>query len=81
MALIKKSEFKQLDVKQLKDKLIELKKDLLKLNGQRATGTMESPGRMKVVKKTIARIYTMLHQKKMTIPMETKKHTGGTSKK
>ena len=65
MAIIKKNEFEQMNEKTLNDKLIELKKELMKYNGQRASGTPpENPGRVKEVRKTIARIYTKLSQKK-----------------
>lgn len=65
MAIIKKSEFQQMDQKQMEEKLIELKKELMKLNSQIRMGTtLESPGRPKLLKKTIAQIYTRSHEKK-----------------
>jgi large subunit ribosomal protein L29 len=46
---------------ELKSKLEELKKDLIKHNAQIATGTNpKSPGQVKVIKKTVARILTVL---------------------
>ena len=66
MALIKKSELKELGVPQLETKLKDLKKEMMKFNAQRSTKTtLESPGRVKVVRKTIARIYTLMHQRKL----------------
>lgn len=63
MAIIKKSELKQMKEPQLKEKLIELKKEMMKINSQRAVGTVpENPGRVKEVRKTIARILTKLAQ-------------------
>ena len=65
MALIKKNEFRQLNIKQLQDKVVELRKELMKLNAQIRVGTtLESPGKPKLIKKTIARAYTLLTQKK-----------------
>lgn len=62
MSLIKKNELKQMNEQQLKGKLIELEKELLKLNGQRAMHTtLESPGKVKLIRKTKARILTRLH--------------------
>lgn len=52
--------FKQLQALNAQDrekKLIEAKKELLKLNGQVVTGTApKSPGQIKELKKTIARL-------------------------
>ena len=67
MALIKKSEFNQMNGQQLTEKLSELQKELMKLRAQIATHTtLENPGRVKSVRKMIARIYTKLNQKKST---------------
>lgn len=42
----------------------DLKKELIKLNAQRATGTnMENPSRIRVIKRTIARISTFIKNK------------------
>lgn len=63
MALIKKSELKQMKELQLNEKLVDLKKEMMKINSQRAVGTIpEKPGRVKEVRKTIARILTKLNQ-------------------
>jgi len=52
--------FKQLQTLNAQDrekKLIEVKKELLKLNGQVVTGTApKSPGQIKELKKTIAKL-------------------------
>ena len=46
----------------LRGKLLELRKDLAKDNAQIAVGTTpKSPGRVKQMKKTIARILTIIH--------------------
>lgn len=50
---------------QLTEKVGELQKELMKLRAQIATHTtLENPGRVKSVRKMIARIYTKLNQKK-----------------
>lgn len=65
MAKIKKNDLKNMSEKDLDSKLNDLKKELMKLNAKRAMGvTLESPGQVRSVKKTIARIYTYLSQKK-----------------
>ena len=56
---MKRYQVKQMDSEQLDSKLGELKKEMLRLNSQRAVGTtLESPGLIKSIKKDIARILT-----------------------
>jgi large subunit ribosomal protein L29 len=46
-------------------KMEELQKELIKHNAQIATGTqVKSPGQIKQTKKTIARLHTILQEKK-----------------
>ncbi len=60
MAKIRKKELNQMSKELLKNTLDELSKELFKLNAKRAIGTaLESPGRIKQIKKTIARIHTI----------------------
>lgn len=67
MAIIKKTELKQMNEKSLKDKMNELKKELIKINSQRAVGTIpEKSGRIKEMRRTIAKIYFQLSLKKPT---------------
>lgn len=64
MAIIKKNDFKQMDEESLKKKLSDLKKEMVKINAQISTGTPpENPGRVREMKKTVARILTKLKQK------------------
>ncbi len=64
MALIKKNEFKKMTEPQLKEKLTELKKELMKINTQKSSGaSLENPGKVKAIRKTIARIIMMLSEK------------------
>lgn len=45
------------------EKIVELKKELLKMNSQIAVGTSpENPGRVKQIKKEIARILTIMSE-------------------
>ena len=63
--MVKKKEIKQLDYQALKSKLEDLKKDLMKINAQRSSKTsIENPGRIKHIKRTIARIKTYMKIKK-----------------
>lgn len=49
---------------ELKDKLLELRKELMKQNAQIAAGTTpKSPGQIRTIKRTIAKILTELKNK------------------
>ena len=57
-------EIKSMAVEDLNARLEELRKDLIKQNAQIATGTTpKSPGQIKQMKKTIARILTVMKNK------------------
>lgn len=62
---MKVKELRKIEKSSMESKIIELKKDLMKLNAQVATGTTpENPGRIRSIKKTLARIYTIQNEKK-----------------
>lgn len=64
---MKIKEIRKFNEEQLKEKLIELRKELMKLNTEIATGTNpKSPGQVKNIKKTMARILTALNQQEET---------------
>ena len=57
-------DFRGLAPEELRSRLAELKKELLKLNVEVASGAnTSSPGKIKQVKKNIARILTILNEK------------------
>ena len=59
MAILKKAEIKQMPANLINEKINDLKKELIKLNAQVATGTRpENPGRIREIKRTIARLLT-----------------------
>ncbi len=61
---MKTKELRNLTKKDLETKLDELNKELIKLNAQVATGTVpKSPGQIKQIKKTIAKILTISKEK------------------
>jgi len=71
---MKKIEFKQLSKEQLKEKYNDLRKDLMRLNTQRATKTVpENPGNIKNLRRNIARILTLIKQKNSTEVKNNKK--------
>ena len=63
MAILKKIELKQFSKTAIDEKVTELKKELMKLNAQRIVGTaVENPGRIKELRKSIAKLLTIKNQ-------------------
>lgn len=58
MAILRKKEIKNMSEKELKEKLEDLRMELMKENAHRAS--RQSTGKSKEIKKTIARILTKL---------------------
>jgi large subunit ribosomal protein L29 len=54
----------------LVEKLTEAKKELFNLRFQAATGQLESHGRLRAVRKDIARIYTVMRERELGIAPE-----------
>ncbi len=72
---MKIKELRAMQETDLKQKILELHKELMKDNAQVATGTIpKNPGKLRLAKKTIARIHTILAQKASPAP------AGGASK-
>ncbi|AKL67419.1 50S ribosomal protein L29 [Streptomyces avidinii] len=63
----KASELRELGNEELVGKLREAKEELFKLRFQAATGQLENNGRLKSVRKDIARIYTLMHERELGI--------------
>lgn len=62
---MKLEEIKSLQTEDLQSKVKELKQELFSMRFQQATGQLENPGTMKDVKKSIARILTVIRQREM----------------
>ena len=60
-------ELDELDAGDLESKLREAKEELFNLRFQAATGQLESHGRLRTVKKDIARIYTVVRERELGI--------------
>ncbi len=61
---MKKKALKSKSKEELESQLEEMKKELIKLNTQVATGTtLKNPGQIRKIKKNIARILTILKTK------------------
>ncbi len=62
---MKPSELRELTTTELEAKLGDLKEELFNLRFQHATGQLENPMRIKEVKKTYARIKTIVQERAM----------------
>ena len=63
MALVKAEELRSKSQDELKTQLTSLKKEAFNLRFQGATGQLENPARMRLVRREIARVKTVLAQK------------------
>ena len=61
------AELRNLSRSELNTKVNELKEELFTLRFQAATGQLESHGRLRAVRKDIARIYTVLTERELGI--------------
>jgi large subunit ribosomal protein L29 len=62
---MKANKIREMSVNELEQKLVELKGELFNLRFQMATGQLENPVRVRDVKKSIARIKTILREKEL----------------
>lgn len=57
------SELREKTPDQLRDQLVQLKKEAFNLRFQQATGQLENTARMRTVKRDAARVLTILNEK------------------
>ena len=57
------SELREKTPDQLRDQIVQLKKEAFNLRFQQATGQLENTARMRVVKRDAARVKTILNEK------------------
>ena len=62
---IQTAELRELHDEELETRLREAKEELFNLRFQAATGQLESHGRLRTVKRDIARIYTILREREL----------------
>lgn len=62
---MKASELRDMTMKELDNKLAELKSELFNLRFQLATGQLDNPMRIKVVRKDIARVKTVTREREL----------------
>ncbi|MDO5699428.1 MAG: 50S ribosomal protein L29 [Dermatophilus congolensis] len=61
------ADLRGLSREELNKKVLELKEELFTLRFQGATGQLESHGRLREVRKDIARVYTVLQERNLGI--------------
>jgi large subunit ribosomal protein L29 len=71
----KATELRELNNEDLVAKLREAKEELFNLRFQGATGQLESHGRLRAVRKEIARIYTVLRERELGIIIDVEDET------
>jgi large subunit ribosomal protein L29 len=59
-------EFRNMNVDQLNDELVKLRKEQFNMRFQKATGQLEKTARIRAVRRSIARINTILGEKAQT---------------
>jgi len=62
-------------LEELTSKLAEAKEELFNLRIQGATGQLESHGRLRAVRKEIARIYTVMRERELGIIIDVEEET------
>ncbi|MBQ6906796.1 MAG: 50S ribosomal protein L29 [Clostridia bacterium] len=62
---MKVTELRELSVQELNDKLKECKEELFNLRFQLAINQLDNPKKISDVKKTIARIKTIIHEREL----------------
>jgi len=63
--VMKANKIREMSSNELEQKLLELKGELFNLRFQMATGQLENPMKVKDVKKSIARVKTILREKEL----------------
>lgn len=64
---MKLSEIRDLTPDQLRDELIKLKREQFNLRFQQATGQLANTSRVREVRRTIARVYTVEREKQRVV--------------
>ncbi|MBP2143017.1 large subunit ribosomal protein L29 [Methanococcus voltae] len=64
MAILKANEIRELSLEEMQEKIVEMKKELMKEGVNKATGGSPSnPGKIQALKRTIARVLTIMKEK------------------
>ena len=63
--MMKTLEIRKLSTEDINKKIVENKQELFNLRMKQATGTLENPGRIHELRKTVARLKTVLKEREM----------------
>jgi large subunit ribosomal protein L29 len=63
---MKASEIREINMVELNKELVDLKSELFKLRFQLATNQLENPMKLKDVKKSIAKVKTIIREKELS---------------
>lgn len=72
MAILKTKELRQMEPDERRRKLNELRAELLRLRAQKISGAIENPGKIKEIRRTIARILTVENEIKRGVTIGVK---------
>ena len=69
---MKAREYREMDPDEMKTKVVELRDQLFKLRFQHSLGQLDNAGKLKNIKRDIARIETILKELETQAPQRTK---------
>ncbi|ADL11721.1 LSU ribosomal protein L29P [Acetohalobium arabaticum DSM 5501] len=67
VTVMKANELRELTSEELEHKLSDLKEELFNLRFQNATAQLDNPARIREVRRSIARVKTILHERELEI--------------
>ena len=73
MAILRASEIRKMSPEERMQKLNELYAELRKLRAKAASGALDNPGRLREIRKAIARILTIQREEELARERESKK--------
>ena len=62
---MKANDIRKLSTEEINKKIAESKEELFNLRMKQATGSLENPGRIKELRKTVARLNTILREREI----------------
>ncbi len=62
---MKNAEIRKLSTEEINKKIAETKEELFNLRMKQATGNLENPGRIRELRKTVARLKTILREREL----------------
>jgi len=62
---MKTNEIRKLSTEEINKKIVEIKEELFNLRMKQATGSLENPSRIRELRKTVARLKTILREREL----------------